>query len=103
VKHDDLNPHNTPASLPEQAAAGASGLNTPEREIPVVPAPPPVHRWLDGESVQDKDLTQPEAEKHVKFWAKVNNETERRHRMKTPIGLDAIIMEKLEPPVAKDD
>ena len=103
MKHEDLNSHKTPNSAPEQAAAGAPDLTTPEREIPVVPAPAPVHRWLDGESVQDADLAKPDAEKHVKFWAKLKNETDRRHRMKTPIGLDAIIMEKLQPPVAEDE
>ena len=103
MKHEDLNSQKTPGSLPEQSAAGAPDLTTPEREIPTVPAPEPVHQWLDGESVKDADLAKPDAEKHVKFWAKVNSETKRRQRMKTPIGLDAIIMEKLEPPVAKDD
>lgn len=77
--------------------------DTPENSVPTAPAPEPVHRWLDGEAVDRADLSAPDAEKHVKFWAKVNEETERRRRLKTPRGLDAIIMDKLEPPVVKDD
>jgi hypothetical protein len=92
-------------ALPDMAAAGASDLSesTPEEGIPELPAPEPVHRWLDGESVSDADLHAPDAERHVKFWAKVNEETDRRRRLKTPRGLDAIIMDKLQPPTEKGD
>jgi hypothetical protein len=100
VKPDEHDPKNDAEFA---GGAGAPELNTPERELPTVPAPEPVHRWLDGESVAKADLSSPEAKKHVKFWSKVNSETDRRHRMKTPRGLDAIIMEKLEPPVVKDE
>ena len=109
MKHDTPDSRHQPdrADLPEQAAASAPNsapnLDTPETSAPTLPAPEPVHRWLDGETVADADLTAPDAEKHVKFWAKVNAETERRRRLKTPQGLDAIIMDKLAPPVVKDD
>lgn len=103
--HDNPNPRHDPdTNSAEQAASGAmSHLDEEAREIPATPAPEPVHRWLDGESVNPQELGAPDAEKHVKFWAKVNAETERRRRLKTPQGLDAIIMDKLEPPVVKDD
>ena len=91
------------AAPPDQAAAGASNLDTPENSVPTQPAPEQVHRWLDGEPVAESDLRTPEAAKHVRFWAKVNEETGRLHRQKTPRGLDAIIMDKLEPPIVKDD
>jgi hypothetical protein len=91
------------AARPEEAAFGAPQLDTAENAVPIAPAPEPVHRWLDGESVADADLHAPDAEKHVKFWAKVNVETERRRRLQTPRGLDAIIMDKLSAPVVKDD
>ena len=102
---DTPNPRHKPddAAHLEQAAVGASGLDTPETAVPTQPAPEQVHRWLDGEPVTEADLSTPDAAKHVKFWAKLNEETGRRHSLKTPRGLDAIIMDKLEPPVVKDD
>ncbi|HYV96676.1 MAG TPA: hypothetical protein VE967_04385 [Gemmatimonadaceae bacterium] len=99
--------HNTdPHREPEAPAAHASGSlqpDTPETAVPVMPAPESVHRWLDGEQIPPAELGTADAEKHVRFWAKVNQETERRHRVHTPRGLDAIIMEKLDAPVVKDD
>lgn len=86
------------------AAFGAPDTDAAEENaVPTEPAPEPVHRWLDGEQVADADLTAPESARHVKFWAKVNEETERRRRQLTPRGFDAVIMEKLTPPVVKDD
>jgi hypothetical protein len=106
MMHESNNPRHSgqsgDADLPEQASAGAYA-DTPESAVPTQPAPEPVHRWLDGESVNSAELDAPDAEKHVKFWAKVNAETERRRRLKTPSGLDAIIMDKLSPPIVKDD
>lgn len=106
MKHHSHNQHEErpdAAASSAKAASGSPYVDTPETAVPTQPAPEPVHRWLDGESVPDSDLHAPDAEKHVQFWAKVNKETERRHRMQTPRGLDAIIMDKLEAPVVKDD
>ncbi len=106
MKHESHNPHegrHDEAARSAQAATGSPSVDTPETAVPTQPAPEPVHRWLDGEAVPESDLHAPDAEKHVQFWAKVNKETERRHRMQTPRGLDAIIMGKLEPPVRKGD
>jgi hypothetical protein len=106
MKHQISNPQQErpdEAALSAHPAFGMPNVETPEGSVPIQPAPEPVHRWLDGESVADADLHAPDAEKHVQFWAKVNEETERRHRLLTPRGLDAIIMDKLEAPVVKDD
>jgi hypothetical protein len=106
VKHDTHDSHEERpdvAASSAQAASELSNVDTPETSVPTQPAPEPVHRWLDGETVSDSDLHAPDAERHVQFWAKVNQETERRHRILTPRGLDAIIMDKLEPPVVKGD
>jgi hypothetical protein len=107
VKHDTHNPHeerHDEAASSAQAASGSPfGETTPETAVPTQPAPEPVHRWLDGEAVPESDLHAPDTEKHIQFWAKVNQETDRRHRMQTPRGLDAVIMNKLQPPVVKDD
>jgi hypothetical protein len=102
---DTPNPLNEPdeAAKADLSAADAFELDTAETAVPTQPAPEQVHRWLDGEPVAEADLRTPDAAKHVKFWAKVNEETGRRHSLKTPRGLDAIIMDKLETPVVKDD
>lgn len=101
--HDNNDTGETAAS--EHAGAGSPGFVEPadDASVPVAPAPEPVHRWLDGERVDPADLDAPDAKKHVEFWAKMKRETDRRRRMATPRGLDSVIMQKLEPPVAKDD
>lgn len=104
--HETPDPRHEPDAeqLAEQAAAAPSeNFDTAERAVPTAPAPDGVHRWLDGEKVNPAELDAPDAEKHVKFWAKLNAETDRRRRLQTPSGLDAIIMDKLKPPVHKDD
>lgn len=108
MMHDTPNTHgdaDEPVEPQHTAASGAPELSEPGEDatLPVAPAPEPVHRWLDGEPVDPADLNAPDAERHVKFWAKMKDETDRRRRLATPRGLDAIIMNKLEPPVAKDD
>jgi hypothetical protein len=106
VKHETHDPHEErpdAAASSAEAASELSYVDTPETAVPTQPAPEPVHRWLDGEAVPDSDLHAPDAERHVQFWAKVNQETERRHRILTPRGLDAIIMDKLEAPIVKGD
>jgi hypothetical protein len=99
---DKHNPESDELNHAAQSAGGAFA-DTPEDAVPTQPAPEQVHRWLDGESVPDDALHAPDAEKHVKFWAKVNEETSRRRRMPTPAGLDAIIMDKLSAPIVKDE
>jgi hypothetical protein len=103
VKHDTHNPQEERHDAAASSAQTSPYVDTPETAVPTQPAPEPVHRWLDGETVPDSDLKAPDAEKHVQFWAKVNKETERRHHMQTPRGLDAIIMDKLSAPVVKGD
>lgn len=89
----------------QHAGAETPGYAEPgdDASVPVAPAPEPVHRWLDGEQVSEADLKSPDARRHVEFWGKMKQETDRRRRMATPRGLDAVIMQKLEPPVEKDD
>jgi hypothetical protein len=108
VSNDTPNSHNETDE--PQRPLDAAGRDTSgqaealdENGIPVAPAPEPVHRWLDGEPVDPADLGAPDAERHVKFWAKMKQETDRRRRLATPRGLDAVIMNKLDPPVEKDD
>jgi hypothetical protein len=107
VIHDTPNSNNDTdeGAVREHAGAESPGFadGAEDSSVPVEPAPEPVHRWLDGERVDQADLDSPDAKRHVEFWAKMNRETERRRRMATPRGLDAVIMEKLEPPVAQDD
>jgi hypothetical protein len=107
VKHDTPNSKNDAdeTAARDHAGAGSAGFVEPaeDESVPVEPAPEPVHRWLDGERVEQADLDSPDAKRHVEFWAKMKRETDRRRGMATPRGLDAVIMQKLEPPVEKDD
>ena|SRR5690606_34686405 len=106
--------HDTPNSRHEPDArldlpSSDAGQSAPrladdaEETFPGTPAPEMIHRWLDGEAVSPQELATPDAEKHVTFWASVNQETARRRSMKTPTHVEAIIMSKLSPPVVQDD
>jgi hypothetical protein len=79
-----------------------------DRERPIadreVPLPPPsqrvlspaVHAWLDGElpeaALRGADS---ETQRDVEFWNRLNEEAERRRRMRTPAFLEQRIMEAI--------
>ena len=83
----------------EQKAPGADAHVTPaqepmlsDREVPMTSAhtPEAIHQWLDGEKVAEEQLRA--ADKAYSFWRRVEEETDRRSRMKTPSSLSGDIM-----------
>lgn len=72
-----------------------------DREVPL-PQPaqrvlsPAVHAWLDGE-LPEAALRSADGEtkRDVEFWNRINDETERRRRMRTPDYLEHRIMEAI--------
>jgi hypothetical protein len=90
-----------PAGTADRAASRLA--DDAEESFPGTPAPESIHRWLDGDPVNPQELTAPEAEPLVSFWASMNEETGRRRRMTTPTHVEAIIMANLSAPVVKDD
>ncbi|MFI5309908.1 MAG: hypothetical protein ACHQQ3_01635 [Gemmatimonadales bacterium] len=98
---DDLEPRDERPegrTSPRDAARG-----TPEqepaltdREVPLDAAhtPEAIHAWLDGESVEESRLHA--AEKEYSFWRRVEEESGRRRRMKTPSSLPGQIMRAIE-------
>lgn len=55
---------------------------------------PAVHAWLDGE-LPEASVRKGETGRDVEFWKQVNVEVESRRRMRTPVYLEARIMEAL--------
>ncbi|MCC7195733.1 MAG: hypothetical protein IT356_09280 [Gemmatimonadaceae bacterium] len=63
-----------------------------DREVPLAAMPPILHRWLDGEPVNEAELRAAGA---YELWLKVKAEAERRRRMHTPTPLGGAIMEAI--------
>ena len=80
---DNLDPREeaaTPARKTEQEPVM-------DREVPLASAhtPEAIHAWLDGENVNESALHA--AEKEFAFWRRVEEETGKRRRIKTPTSL----------------
>ena len=67
-----------------------------DREVPLQSAhtPDAIHAWLDGENVNENQLHA--AEKEYQFWRRVEEETGKRRRMKTPSPLAGEIMKAIK-------
>ncbi len=79
-----------PRKAPEQDAAAT------DREVPLDAAhtADAIHAWLDGENVSETQLHA--AEKEYAFWRRVEEETGKRRRMKTPSPLAGEIMRAIK-------
>ena len=55
---------------------------------------PAVHAWLDGE-LPEASVRKGDTAKDVEFWKNINVEVDRRRRMRTPVYLEARIMDAL--------
>jgi hypothetical protein len=92
---NDLNRGND--DLPERGDRPRRGVDqTPQlsdREVPLGSAATAdvINRWLDGESV-DASALRGDAARHVEFWRRIGEETDRRHQMVTPAHVPAQIM-----------
>ena len=67
-----------------------------DREVPLHSAhtPEAIHAWLDGENVNESALKA--AGKEYEFWRRVEEETGKRRRMKTPSPLAGEIMKAIK-------
>jgi hypothetical protein len=89
--------HRRPARRPERGAERPLA----DREVPLghqeqdarVLAPA-VHAWLDGE-LPEASVRRGETARDVEFWKQINVEADRRRRVRTPVYLEAQIMEAL--------
>ena len=98
---DDLNPRDERSE--GEAAPRDNARTTPareptltDREVPLDAAhtPEAIHAWLDGESVNEEQLRA--AEKEYSFWRRVEQEADRRRRMRTPSSLPGEIMRAIK-------
>lgn len=97
MMHDNLDPHVAGHIEPTKGEAGqrdeAVNADT-DREVPVEAAHAPaiIHAWLDGEPVNEAAL---QAAGGYEFWRRVQDETARRRRMRTPTPISGAIMEAI--------
>jgi hypothetical protein len=66
-----------------------------DREVPLERSrmPDVIQRWLDGEDVSEGELR---ASGHYDLWRKVEEETSRRRRLRTPAPLPDQIMRAIK-------
>jgi hypothetical protein len=90
---DNLDPREE-AATPVRKTAEQEPMT--DREVPLSSAhtPEAIHAWLDGENVNESALHA--AEKEYAFWRKVEEETGKRRRMKTPSPLAGEIMRAIK-------
>jgi hypothetical protein len=94
---DNLDPRDAgreDASAPRQPAGQEPALT--DREVPLASphTPEAIHAWLDGENVNEAQLHA--AEKEYEFWLRVEAETGKRRRIKTPTSLPGEIMRAIK-------
>ncbi|MGH7656494.1 MAG: hypothetical protein ACREN6_17735 [Gemmatimonadaceae bacterium] len=77
-----------PRKTPEVESSAA------DREMPPAHTADAIHAWLDGENVNESALHA--AEKEYEFWRRVEKETGKRRRMKTPSPLAGEIMRAIK-------
>jgi hypothetical protein len=69
-----------------------------DREVPLGPPTTTiaeaVHAWLDGEA-PESSVRRSEWSRDVDFWRRMNEDLERRRRMRTPAHVQARIMEAI--------
>jgi len=69
-----------------------------DREVPLSPPTATiadaVHAWLDGE-MPESSVRRSEWSRDVDFWKRMNEDLERRRRMRTPAHVQARIMEAI--------
>jgi hypothetical protein len=69
-----------------------------DREVPLGPPSASiaeaVHAWLDGEA-PESSVRRAEWSRDVDFWKRMNEDLERRRRMRTPAHVQARIMEAI--------
>jgi hypothetical protein len=96
---DNLDPRDATREEPVAPKAQARPNQDPsvtDREVPLASAQTPeaIHQWLDGEKVNEEQLRA--ADKAYSFWRRVEQETDRRSRMKTPSSLSGDIMKAIK-------
>ena len=94
---DNLDPRDEAhkeASAPRKTPGQEPSLT--DREVPLAAAhtPEAIHAWLDGENVNESALHA--AEKEYEFWRRVEEETGKRRRIKTPTSLPGEIMRAIK-------
>lgn len=69
-----------------------------DREVPVGPPgaaiAEAVHAWLDGET-PERNARRGDWSRDVEFWKRLDDDLALRRRMRTPVGLQARIMEAI--------
>ncbi len=96
MMHDPLDPRDAarqPATNDRPAQQAEPVTSDREVTPPRTELPEAVHAYLDGEKVNEKELTA--AEREMELWKRINAETGRRRRMATPAHIPAQILSKL--------
>jgi len=95
MMHDNLDSHASGEAEPAKGELAEQRDDAvADREVPIAAANTPaiIHAWLDGEPV-DKSALQ--ASGGYGLWSRVQAETDRRRRMRTPTPITGAIMEAI--------
>jgi hypothetical protein len=94
--YDDIDQPRREPELPEREGNGSDARPIADREVPIRSRATPraIHAWLDGDlpeaAVRHADLA-----RDVEFWQRLNQETDARRHMRTPVHVYEQIMQSL--------
>ena len=94
--NDNLNPRESGIERGREKARQSPAPNMADREVPIGKrrTPQSVQAWLDGD-LPEAAARRGAAAEDVDFWKRINEETEKRRRMRTPVHVQQRIMESL--------
>jgi hypothetical protein len=97
MMHDDMNgPEGRSERNGQPSKRDERSKVMSDREVPLNRhrTPALVHAWLDGD-VAEAEVRQGEMVRDVEFWNRISEQSEARRQMRTPVHLQARIMEAL--------
>ena len=94
--HDDMNEPRREEAGAERARQQRDRNPVGDREVPIRRrrTPAAVHAWLDGD-LPEAAVRRGDMAKDVEIWERVNEEADRRRRMRTPAHVYQQIMDAL--------
>lgn len=92
---DDLKRRDGDSERPRRSAEGNTPLS--DREVPLggTTTTELINRWLDGEAPEPTTM-RGDAARHIEFWRRIGEETERRRQVVTPAHVTAQIMQAVQ-------
>lgn len=93
--YDDIDQPRREPETPDRETSGTEARPMADREVPIRrPTPPAIHAWLDGD-LPEAAVRHADMARDVEFWQRINQETDARRHLRTPVHVYEQIMQSL--------